>query len=118
MTDQGKSRTYKTFDRVCCTLRSRIMLQECCADLPKRRVGEKDVDLIKRALSRYLDAWVLPVLDAVQDGRARNPRWERSLSSSGSAPWGARMASIAIPREEDPRLPAARSGANGQGLVG
>jgi hypothetical protein len=81
------------------------MLRRCSASLPQRRKGEEDIDLIRRALARYLDTWVLPVLDTIQDGRARNPQWVRAAASLHGEPWGARMSPTAISPGKDPRLP-------------
>jgi hypothetical protein len=82
----------KSLDAVCNTLRARIMLRTAAVRLPSRLKGESDTDWIKRALTAYLDTWVLPLLDAIQDGNARNAKWARiRLVMGESAPYGSRM---------------------------
>jgi hypothetical protein len=92
-----QARTCKSLDAAYCMLRSRIMLKACAVRFPQRREGEEDIELIRRALTLYINTWVLPILDAIQDGRAQKPQWTRGCASLGQEPLGARMPLASLP---------------------
>jgi hypothetical protein len=61
--------TSKTFSRACDILRSRVRFETAHLRLPSSQIlAANDTPVIREATRLYVETWIVPLIDAMQDG--------------------------------------------------
>ena len=65
--------TGKTFQRACDVLRSRVRFETAHLRLPTSQLlSDNDTETIRKATRLYVESWIVPLINAMQNGKVRD----------------------------------------------